>query len=177
MRADADADAGAETPLESHQPKRPKRCDMIQHDITRAYKQAHQQQHSVPVHSAVLPTSVFLLRMNNHLTSGVVASKTDLTALFCQQAIYERWHYYSISTVGCRVGWCRVRRRRRASMRWQAWQAWRPRACGMRQIRWFMLGCICMRVCHYAYSCMQACWLGDGRLARSVGRPSVKFHL
>ena len=26
-----------------------------------------------------------------------------------------------------------------------------------------------MRVCHYAYSCMQACWLGDGRLARSVG--------
>ena len=34
-----------------------------------------------------------------------------------------------------------------------------------------------MRVCHYAYSCMQACWLGDGRLARSVGRASVKFHL
>ena len=37
MRADADADAGAETPLESHLPKRPKRCDMIRHDITRAY--------------------------------------------------------------------------------------------------------------------------------------------
>ena len=33
-----------------------------------------------------------------------------------------------------------------------------------------------MRVCHYAYSCMQACWLGDGRLARSVGL-SFKFHL
>lgn len=152
MRADADADAGAETPLELHQPKRPKRCDMIRHDITRAYSRFTNTQRT----SAFSRYTDF--RFSAHepsLDLGRSRFKNKPDCVVCQQAIYERWHYYSISTVGCRVGWCRVRRRRRASMRWQAWQAWRPRACGMRQIRWFMLGCIL--ACEYATMHIHAC--------------------
>ena len=63
-----------------------KKAETMRYDTTRHHSciQAGSPTHSVPVHSAVMPTSASL-RMNHHLTSGVLASKTNLTALFASK--------------------------------------------------------------------------------------------
>lgn len=100
--------------------KRPKRYDMmIRRDITRAYSRFTNTRPHVPVHSAVYADFRFPARMNHHLTSDILASRDEPDCVLLPAAVYARWHYYSISTAGCRVGGCRVRRRRWASiMRW-----------------------------------------------------------
>jgi len=63
-----------------------KKAETMRYDTTRHHSciQAGSPTHSVPVHSAVMPTSASL-RMNHHLTSGVLASKRDLTVLFASR--------------------------------------------------------------------------------------------
>lgn len=163
--AQAQMQALAETPLESHSlvkgRNETKRYDTIRRDTT-SLVHIHPAQHSVPF--SRLPTSAI-----HHLTSGTLASRKP-DCVCCQHLTYmcavallflHRKLQSGVVSSAPMVdgGW--------ASMRWQTPGGHVRAGWRMRQIRWFMLGCII--TCTYA--CVHAGgWLGDGRLARSVGR-------
>lgn len=164
MRADADADAGAETPLESHLPKRPKRCDMIRHDITRAYSRFTNTQRT----SAFSRSADFrFLAHEPSLDLGhsrfkdkpdcVVLPADRICALALLLYLHRRLQSGVVSCEAPSMG-LNALASLAATCVWDA--ADQVVHAGLH---------FGMRVCHYAYSCMQACWLGDGRLARSVG--------
>jgi len=157
------------------QPKRPN--DTIRYDITRAYKQASSsKQHSTAYHSAVcrLPLSamVHLSLDLGHLRFKVKPNLRVLPANpYMRRSIITLLHSL---TVGCRVGCgvCCAREDAGAAMGFNALADLAATCvaagCGRS-------GGSCWAAARI-YACMQDGWLGDGRLARLVGRSVGLFR-